>query len=105
MAFLVAGLVLWAGAAPVLAGPAAGGDPARGRALFASRNCNLCHKVGGRGGSLAQPLDRVGSRLSADRMFRMLRDPRTLNPEAHMPNPNLSEDEARHLAAYMATLR
>ncbi len=90
---------------PALAGPAAGGDPARGRALFTARNCNLCHKVGGRGGSLASSLDRIGARLSADRMFRMLRDPRTANPEGHMPNPNVSEDEARHLAAYMATLR
>jgi hypothetical protein len=38
-------------------------------------------------------------------MFRILRDPRSVNPEGHMPNPNVSEDEARHLAAYLATLR
>jgi cytochrome c1 len=35
----------------------------------------------------------------------MLRDPRSVNPAATMPNPNLSEDEARHLAAYLAELR
>lgn len=59
----------------------------------------------GRGGTLASSLDGIGRRLSADRMFRMLRDPRTVNPEGHMPNPNVSEDEARHLAAYLAALR
>lgn len=47
----------------------------------------------------------MGSRLSADRMFRLLRDPRSVNPQSTMPNPNLSEDEARHLAAYLASLR
>lgn len=83
----------------------AGGDSGRGRALFAVRNCNLCHKLGGRGGSLGPPLDRIGGRLSADRIFRLLRDPRSVNPATTMPNPNLSEDEARHLAAFLAGLR
>ncbi|HEY8368629.1 MAG TPA: c-type cytochrome [Thermodesulfobacteriota bacterium] len=101
----LAALLVASASAPAFAGPASGGDPARGRALFGSRNCNLCHKIDGRGGNLASPLDGVGRRLSADRMFRILRDPRSLNPEGHMPNPNLSEDEARHLAAYLATLR
>jgi cytochrome c len=91
-------------AAPVGAGPG-GGDPARGRQLFSARNCNLCHKIDGRGGSLGPALDRVGTRLSGERLFRMLRDPRSVNPAATMPNPNLSEDEARHLAAYLAELR
>jgi mono/diheme cytochrome c family protein len=81
------------------------GDAGRGRALFSARNCNLCHKVEGRGGTLGPSLDRVGTRLAADRLYRLLRDPRSVNPASTMPNPNLSEDEARHLAAYLAALR
>ncbi len=89
---------------PAPAGPA-GGDPARGRTLFTARNCNLCHKLQGRGGSIGPPLDRAGARLSADQVFRLLYDPRGVNPASHRPNPNLSEDEARHLAAFLAGLR
>ncbi len=91
-------------ARPAPAGPA-GGDPGRGRTLFSARNCNLCHKLDGKGGSLGPPLDRAGRRLSADQIFRLLYDPRGVNPASHRPNPNLSEDEARHLAAFLAGLR
>lgn len=92
-----------------------GADPDRGLALIESRGCGACHQIPG----VAWPRGRVGGALAgfADRaliagrhpnqpdvVVRWLRDPPALSPDTAMPPSNLTETQARDVAAYLYTL-
>ena len=93
-----------------------GGDIDTGRQLMAQYQCTTCHvipKVPGPNGETGPSLEHVG-RLSyiaggipnqPDNMVAWLRDPPALKPGTAMPSMGLSEQEARHMAAYLYTLR
>jgi len=83
------------------------GDPARGRAIVASRQvglCLLCHS----GpfpeerfqGDLAPPLTGAGSRSSEDQLRLRIADPSRLNPATIMPSYHRTEGLARVAPAY-----
>ena len=68
------------------------GDPTRGRQIVADRQlsaCLLCHSgpfpEPHLQGSVAPPLDGVGSRLTTGQIRLRLVDPRKLNPDTIMP--------------------
>ncbi|MBI4418732.1 MAG: c-type cytochrome [Ignavibacteriales bacterium] len=91
-----------------------GGSPQRGRELFESVGCQACHVVGqntvvrderGTSYDIAPELTRVGSKVNPDWLFDWVRDPRHFNPTTRMPSLRLTEDEARHLAAYLMSLK
>jgi len=114
------------GAAPLTA---AKGDPARGRAIVASRQvglCLLCH----RGpfpeerfqGTLAPDLSGIGARLSKSQLRARIVDPARFNPETIMPayfrtegltrvapsfegRPILSAGQIEDVVAFLATLK
>lgn len=50
-------------------------------------------------------LSRVGRRLDAETIERLLRQPREVNPDATMPTPPLTRDEAFSIAAFLSRLR
>ena len=93
-----------------------GGDADTGRRLITQYQCSTCHKipeVPGPNGANGPSLEFVG-RLSyiaggipnqPDRMVAWLRDPPALKPGTRMPSMGLTEQEARHMAAYLYTLR
>jgi cytochrome c len=93
-----------------------GGDADTGKRLMTQYQCSSCHQipnVPGPQGEAGPSLEHVG-RLSyiaggipnqADRMVAWLRDPPALKPGTRMPSMGLSEQEARHMAAYLYTLR
>lgn len=96
--------------------PIAGADAARGRAVMARTGCAACHHIPG----LAWPAGTVGGSLGgfADRsliagrlpnqphtLVRWLKDASVLSPETGMPPMDLSDAEARDVAAYLYTLR
>jgi cytochrome c len=93
-----------------------GGDPQRGLQLVRQYQCGACHAipgVQGAGGDAGPSLAYIG-RLSyiaggipnqPALMVRWLRHPPSLKPGTLMPALGLSEDEARHMAAYLYTLR
>lgn len=93
-----------------------GGDPAQGRRLVQQYQCGACHAipgVQGAGGAAGPSLQYMG-RLSyiAGRlpnqpanMVRWLRNPPAEKPGTLMPALGISEHEARHMAAYLYTLR
>ncbi|WP_156885447.1 c-type cytochrome [Massilia niastensis] len=93
-----------------------GGDPQRGLQLIRQYQCGACHAipgVQGAGGDAGPSLEHIG-RLSyiaggipnqPARMVRWLQHPPSLKPGTLMPALGLSEDEARHMAAYLYTLR
>ena len=94
----------------------AGGDPERGRLLTQQYQCAACHfipNVQGANGDAGPSLEYMG-RLSyiagsipnqPDNMIRFLKNPPAEKPGTLMPALGISDEEARHMAAYMYTLR
>ena len=93
-----------------------GGDASRGRELIRSYGCGTCHAVPGVTGAtglVGPPLGGIASRSyiggvlpnAPDNMLRWLRDPRAVDPLTAMPNVGVTASDARHIAAYLYTLR
>jgi cytochrome c2 len=93
-----------------------GGDAERGRELIRSYGCGTCHSipgVTGASGLVGPPLGGIASRSyiggvlpnAPDNMLRWLHDPRAVDPLTAMPNVGVTASDARHIAAYLYTLR
>jgi DnaK suppressor protein len=78
---------------------------ARGQTAFATNGCYGCHIVGKAGTPIGPELSHVGTKYSEEYLTRWLRDPERQRPGAHMPALELSDDDVRALAAYLASLR
>lgn len=91
------------------------GEPELGRATLVRLGCTGCHTVAG----VRVPSGRVGPNLSniqerryvvgnlpntQANLVRFIVDPRGVRPDTLMPNLGVSEDEAWHIVAYLATL-
>ena len=96
--------------------PYIGGDAKIGKQLVTQYQCGACHKipdVPGAGGEAGPDLEKFG-RLSyiaggipnvPPRLVAWLLDPPALKPGTAMPDVGLTEQEARHMAAFLYTLR
>ena len=104
------------GASVASANRITGGDANRGRDLMRTYGCGSCHSipgVAGANGLVGPPLDGIASRSyiggvlpnAPDNMLRWLRDPRAVDSLTAMPNVGVTPSDARHLAAYLYTLR
>jgi cytochrome c len=93
-----------------------GGDAQAGKRLIAQYQCGACHAIPGIPGATGDtgPSLRTIGRLSyiaggipnqPARLAAFLRDPPALKPDTPMPALGLTEQEARHMAAYLYTLR
>lgn len=93
-----------------------GGDSERGRELIRSYGCGTCHSipdVTGASGLVGPPLGGIASRSyiagvlpnAPDNMLRWLQNPRAVDPLTAMPNVGVTASDARHIAAYLYTLR
>ena len=93
-----------------------GGDAERGRALIRAYGCGTCHTVPGvtgANGLVGPPLAGIASRAyiagvlpnAPDNMLRWLQNPRAVDSLTAMPNVGLTASDARHVAAYLYTLR
>lgn len=93
-----------------------GGDPDRASDLIGKYGCSGCHQIPGvrsPGGRAAPPLSDVGARMyiggvltnTGDNLVRWIANPKAFNPQTAMPITGISEDEARHVAAYLYALR
>jgi len=96
--------------------PAVRGDPVLGARLVDQFQCGACHSIPG----IPAAQGRAGPTLAAfgrrsyiagsipnvpDKLVRWLVDPAAVKPGASMPAMGVSAVEARHMAAYLATLR
>ncbi|HEY3053574.1 MAG TPA: cytochrome c [Thermoanaerobaculia bacterium] len=91
------------------------GDHQRGRAVFSRYGCSSCHVISGvpTTGFVGPSLDRIGVRLYIaghipnvpQNMVQWLRVPQQMKPGTAMPNLNVTERDARDMAAYLYTLR
>lgn len=92
------------------------GDPARGQVMMRTYGCETCHVIPGVDGGDARvgtPLAGIATRSyiagvlpnSPANMMKWLRDPRSVDSLTAMPNVGVTPADARHLAAYLYTLR
>jgi cytochrome c len=92
------------------------GDPDLGRVMIASYGCDACHQIPGirqASGTVGPTLAGFGRRAyiaghlpnRPALLTAWLRDPPALDPVTAMPALGISEQEARHMAAYLYTLR
>jgi cytochrome c len=93
-----------------------GGDAKLGKQLVTQYQCGACHKISevrGAGGEAGPTLDGFG-KLSyiagaipnqPDKLVAWLINPPAMKPGTAMPAMGLTEPEARHMAAYLYTLR
>jgi len=76
-----------------------------GAVLFQEKGCFACHRLYGTGGQQGPELTHVGSRLSYERIEKVLTDPGLANPQATMPPPAVSHEERDQLAAFLAGMK
>ena len=93
-----------------------GGDPDRGPGLIRKYGCSTCHLIPGIEGArgmIGPPLNGIASRTylagqlpnTPDNMLRWIQDPQSIERGTAMPDSGMSITEARHIAAYLYTLR
>jgi cytochrome c len=93
-----------------------GGDPGRGQTALRAYGCGSCHRIPGVRGATADvagPLDRLGQRQvlagmlpnTAENLVQWVRHPQAVVPGNAMPELNVSDGDARDMAAYLYTLR
>jgi cytochrome c1 len=96
--------------------PYIGGDARIGKQLVTQYQCGACHRipnVPGAGGEAGPDLEKFGrsSYIAGGipnvppRLVAWLLDPPALKPGTVMPAMGMTEQEARHMAAYLYTLR
>lgn len=77
----------------------------QGQRYFMDTGCYGCHTVGKMGTPIGPDLSRVGSKYSRAYFERWLRDPSAQRPRAHMPALELTEEQVKAMAAYLASLK
>lgn len=93
-----------------------GGEPGRGPALLYSYGCTSCHQIprtvalhGNTGPSLAGwPERRMIAGTVPNRpaeLIEFIMNPQEVRPGSAMPDVGVSEEDARHIAAFLFTLR
>jgi hypothetical protein len=93
-----------------------GANPERGRSMIGKIGCGVCHDIPGIHGArgiVGPSLAGFGARAliggvvpnRPDQLVRWIRDAPSLAPNTGMPSLPLSEDDARHVAAYLYSLR
>ena len=92
------------------------GDPQQGRVALLQYACVACHVVPGVTGPAANvgpPLGGAARRAyvagvlrnSPENMMRWILDPQRIDPLTAMPSMSVAEQDARHIVAYLYTLR
>lgn len=92
------------------------GNPDAGRHLARRYGCAGCHTIPGipaARGRVGPSLQGFAARIyiagvatnSPDTLIQWIENPRSLNPKTAMPVTGISRDQARHVAAYLYTLR
>jgi len=101
---------------PREAGMLTGGEPSRGRELARSYGCYSCHTIPGVRGAdalVGPSLEHVARRVylaghlpnTPENLMHWIRHPRQVSPDTAMPDTGVTEEDARHIAAYLYTLR
>ncbi|HEX4507561.1 MAG TPA: c-type cytochrome [Alphaproteobacteria bacterium] len=87
-----------------------------GIVLIEDHGCGACHTIPGvpdATGKVGPPLSQIGSQAiiggmlpnTEDNLIKWIRTPQSVVPGNAMPNTELSDHDARDIAAYLQTLR
>jgi mono/diheme cytochrome c family protein len=98
--------------AALLAAPAARAQDAaaKGQKVYTDQKCSLCHSIGDHGNK-KNPLDDVGTKLSADEIRQWITDAKGMTAKTKstktppMKQYNLPKDDVDALVAYLQTLK
>ena len=85
-----------------------GGDAHTGELLFVSRGCRGCHAIEPAEESFSPRIPHlagIGIKVRGDWLFQWLKSPRAYDPDTAMPQLGLSDDDARHLVAFLLSHR
>ena len=115
-AMLAAGLLAGCGDDAERTQRVAGGDVERGKRLLMQFQCGACHSIPGveaARSTAGPPLDTFGRQSYVagrlpnypEPLVRWIVDPPAVKPGTLMPNLGVSPEDARHMAAYLYTLR
>ncbi len=92
------------------------GSPRHGAALISQAGCGACHiipGVSGGNGQVGPPLNHVGAQTvlagtlpnTPANMMRWIRAPQSVLPGNAMPDTQMTDQDARDIAAYLYTRR
>ena len=92
-----------------------GSDPDEGQQALRDYGCGACHTIPGVLGATTQvgpPLNGWANRHyiagslpnNPDNLILWIRDPQAVEPNTIMPNLDVTEEDARHMSAYLYTL-
>lgn len=92
------------------------GDPELGKAAILRYDCGICHAIPGirsASGTVGPPLTDFAHRVyiagvapnQPELLRRWIQNPPAIAPDTAMPNLRVSDEDARHIAAYLYTLR
>jgi cytochrome c len=95
---------------------ATGGDPHRGKDKIRYYGCVTCHTVPGieeAEGKVGPPLNGFALRIyiagevanTPDNLRLWIRHPHQIEPRTAMPEMGVSDEDSKHIAAYLYTLR
>lgn len=90
----------------------AGGDPQKAPDIIRHYGCGACHTISGVPGANATvgpPLEGLRERPyvagvltnTPENLVRWIQHPREIDPRTAMPDTGITEQEARHVAAYL----
>jgi cytochrome c553 len=74
----------------------------QGQRAFMNQGCYGCHRIGKVGTPIARDLSHVGAKYHSDYLERWLRNPSDVRPSTHMPTLELTDDDIRSIAAFLA---
>lgn len=81
-----------------------GGDAQKGQQLFVARGCRGCHGIAPGEASVSPRVPNlagVGLKVRGDWLYKWLSSPRAYDPRTAMPQLALTDDERRHLVAFL----
>lgn len=95
---------------------AIGGDAVRGREMMRKYGCGSCHQIPGvaaANGLVGPPLAGIANRAyiggvlpnAPENMIRWIENPKAIDSLTAMPNVGVTPSDARHITAYLYTLR
>jgi cytochrome c2 len=80
-------------------------DAVKGKELFATQKCSVCHTVGASGGKLGPDLTAVGTRRNAEWLKKYLPKPQAFDPKNKMPPVQATGQDLNDLVAYLTSLK
>ncbi|MBI3193459.1 MAG: c-type cytochrome, partial [Ignavibacteriae bacterium] len=72
-----------------------------GSTRFREARCISCHRINGKGGSVATDLGMVASKVSKQWLYNYIKFPKHLQPNVEMPRYRFSENELIGMVSYM----